>query len=705
MKLGLNTRLYGAINNSEQSYAATVQNLRGDRNFMKREVLTRMLGAALPFFETAMFGMKLTAGMMDLGEGVATSVRNRRVNQAIFNKDRASLHLQSLGRSFVSIVAGLLPTVVNPNLISRFLDFNNSKKTQHVTSDSITNGIPLPPAKPTIKTDHILKRPTQETVDGIYDLFEEIDPILREMNITYTLCGGSLLGSVRHGGMIPWDDDGDIAIDHKDQARLLEAAEKLQAKGLKLVKHWCGYKICPINGSKKEEVVETYNPATGRWEQDTVTYPFIDIFPMEHDKQREGYVISSDFPESKKSWPNEIFTDAEWNSITEVPFGHLNLKGVAKEHAVKYCDRNYKKNWNTVACQWWDHDSDKALKKEDVMLVTRSSALHSKALKARIDHKAIAQEALATMTDEQMDSQWQLNKLFGNVRFINLDIDSHRLEAVKAEFESVGSDESSYERYSACLGRNLPKEVWDRMQSNYKGIDTKTAEGKQRLDRQHMGQTGCYMSHYRLIKEASEKYDAACQKLWALEKEPTATHEQLQAARAEMEKYSSTLIVEDDTLFGRIRPEDMTEKERHEGIYSDKMTKQGVGRIYYEAMRDLPKDWDVLHFMVIPWAAPQETDSKNLAKLNGGVSLIAYAVSANAYKRILQQLSKIDDPKKTFEPVDVELGYLQKEINAFVVTPAIALHPGEASTINNVVQSDNVKRKYWQCDWSFTQIP
>ena len=172
-----------------------------------------------------------------------------------------------------------------------------------------------------------------------------------------------------------------------------------------------------------------------------------------------------------------------------------------------------------------------------------------------------------------------------------------------------------------------------------------------------------------------------------------------------MEKYSSTLMVEDDTLFGRIRPEDMTEKKRPIGIFSHKMTKQGVGRIYYEAMRDLPKDWDILHFMAIPRAAPQETDSKSLARLNGGASLIAYAVSANAYRRVVQQLSKIDDPKKAFEPLDVELGYLQKELNAFVVTPAIALHPGEASTINNILQSDNAKRKYWQCDWSFTQIP
>ena len=268
----------------------------------------------------------------------------------------------------------------------------------------------------------------------------------------------------------------------------------------------------------------------------------------------------------------------------------------------------------------------------------------------------------------------------------------------------MGLAEDGYQRFSGILGKNLPKEKWDRMQSNYKNHDVKTAEGRERLDRQHQGQTGCYMSHYTLIKETAEKYDAACLKLWALERDSKATPEQLASAQAEVKKYSSVLVLEDDTLFGRIRPEDMTEKERNVGIYSDKMTQTGVGRIYYEAMRDLPKTWDILHFMVIPWEAPQETDSKRLAKLNGGVSLIAYAVSANAYKRVLQQLSRIDDPEKKFEPVDVELGKLHAVTNSFVVTPAIALHPGEASTINNVAQSDNAKRKYWQCDWGFTKL-
>ena len=48
-----------------------------------------------------------------------------------------------------------------------------------------------------------------------------IDNICKEHGITYYLCGGTLLGAIRHQGFIPWDDDIDIMLPRQEYNKLL----------------------------------------------------------------------------------------------------------------------------------------------------------------------------------------------------------------------------------------------------------------------------------------------------------------------------------------------------------------------------------------------------------------------------------------------------------------------------------------------------
>ena len=74
----------------------------------------------------------------------------------------------------------------------------------------------------------------------VLDIVDEVDAFCRENDIRYALSYGSLLGAVRHGGFIPWDDDLDLSMPYPDMIRFKETfhSKNLQYCDLDTVKNY-----------------------------------------------------------------------------------------------------------------------------------------------------------------------------------------------------------------------------------------------------------------------------------------------------------------------------------------------------------------------------------------------------------------------------------------------------------------------------------
>jgi lipopolysaccharide cholinephosphotransferase len=73
-----------------------------------------------------------------------------------------------------------------------------------------------------------------DTQRYILYVLQEVTRVLEELNIPYFMQGGTMLGAIRHGGFIPWDDDVDLGIPRADYDRLLKEVSARLPENLEL---------------------------------------------------------------------------------------------------------------------------------------------------------------------------------------------------------------------------------------------------------------------------------------------------------------------------------------------------------------------------------------------------------------------------------------------------------------------------------------
>lgn len=133
------------------------------------------------------------------------------------------------------------------------------------------------------------------------EILKAVDAICKKHDIEYFLDAGTLLGAVRHGGFIPWDDDLDIAVRKQDFDRLCDYLKQELPENMAFQDRFTDWNMPIIIAKVRDKNSYMYEePCTDRLKEKGL---FIDIFPVE---------------KVPSMW---------WKRIVDYPYGHC-IRGI-----------------------------------------------------------------------------------------------------------------------------------------------------------------------------------------------------------------------------------------------------------------------------------------------------------------------------------------------------------------------------------------
>lgn len=140
--------------------------------------------------------------------------------------------------------------------------------------------LPLPFIKKTDNESHNNNGITIEEIHNVQSkMLKEFKKFCENNNLRYYLCGGTLLGAIRHKGFIPWDDDIDVLMPRPDYEKLIEITENNKVIAPKI--YLASYK----NSKESMPFIKLFNEEY-RVEEKYIKFEngqflWLDIFPMD----------------------------------------------------------------------------------------------------------------------------------------------------------------------------------------------------------------------------------------------------------------------------------------------------------------------------------------------------------------------------------------------------------------------------------------
>lgn len=144
------------------------------------------------------------------------------------------------------------------------------------------------------------------------ELLEFLDKICTENGLRYWMDSGTLLGAVRHGGFIPWDDDVDVVMPLEDAKQL----KKIMGN-----KIWDDHIILQHKGTDKNYIRSSWLTL-----RDTKS-AYIQDSPMHNRLRYRGFQVDIFVHRSGVPKLSKLFARAWYLTLIHNPLTNDNLKG------------------------------------------------------------------------------------------------------------------------------------------------------------------------------------------------------------------------------------------------------------------------------------------------------------------------------------------------------------------------------------------
>jgi len=197
----------------------------------------------------------------------------------------------------------------------------------------------------------------QRIINDMYDQVEFAVSLFRAAGIRCHLVAGSALGLARHGGIIPWDDDVDLAVHAGDAEKVWKLRDHFLARGFPLLKADIGFKFGSggIDGScveMKNGDLHYFNPYLRNGLPFQPGHPFkrvtTDIFTVQDAGTVDGIPVvhyTSNF--CRELWPREAIPASGWYADETALFGGIVVQTLPAVEQNWYLSRAFGKDWRT----------------------------------------------------------------------------------------------------------------------------------------------------------------------------------------------------------------------------------------------------------------------------------------------------------------------------------------------------------------------